>query len=550
MSGSKTKGVKGAPPLSAGLKPTVSHDNVGDFIIITCGSLAGNLYLSKLDESNKSQSKCIVYCGKWYSPPEFETLAGKKARKWKQSLHHQGKPLSQFSFCFQGCSQGGQSVLSAGSQNTNVSCSTLICNVASTQLVSDNNTSPDMVNSVGTSCNLFIVDTVLSFVKAYRLKGDLKSLKSNISERFCGASVSAAKKLLWDSCDDAFRALNLPYQQRRDSDKRKQLTADIEDLIMAFDALDSSHSIPPIYCEASDLYKLPPISLDPLAEQVENNCQILGDLKCIVERLESKFSSLMTSASTSRDHSSDQQCVSNSYANSVTSFIPPAVTTSLSPSTSATKPPQSTVRETNLILFGLSETHSLIQSKEIIDDMLEFLAGKPVQIRDMFRLGKNNRSSTASDLSRPRPILIKLSMAWDRKLVLLRKRNLREFRIKRLFIREDLPPEIRQQNSSRMRTEKTSARSPGKEPFVPTSPSSALAQSRKDQISDLMVDVAQKSDTVSLRSRRDSSQSISSTHIASENGSSSPSSPSSHSSRSVSPCSSSSTLVQEPPCSH
>ena len=138
--------------------------------------------------------------------------------------------------------------------------------------------------------------------------------------------------------------------------------------------------------------------------------------------------------------------------------------------------------------------------------MLEFLAGKPVQIRDMFRLGKNNRS-TASDKSCPRPIFIKLSMAWDRKLVFLRKRNLREFRIKRLFIQEDLPPEIQQQNSSRVRTEKTSARSPGNKLFVPTSPSSALAQSQREQSSDLMVDVAQKSDTVSWRSRRDLSQS-------------------------------------------
>ena len=45
MSGSKIKGLNSALPLSAGLKPTVSHENVGDFIIITCGSLAGN-YIS------------------------------------------------------------------------------------------------------------------------------------------------------------------------------------------------------------------------------------------------------------------------------------------------------------------------------------------------------------------------------------------------------------------------------------------------------------------------------------------------------------------------
>ena len=46
MSGRKKKG---ASPPSAGLNPTISNDTLGDFIIVTCGSLAGNLYLSKLD---------------------------------------------------------------------------------------------------------------------------------------------------------------------------------------------------------------------------------------------------------------------------------------------------------------------------------------------------------------------------------------------------------------------------------------------------------------------------------------------------------------------
>ena len=37
--------------------------------------------------------------------------------------------------------------------------------------------------------------------------------------------------------------------------------------------------------------------------------------------------------------------------------------------------------------------------------------------------------------------MIKLCTVWDRKLLLLRKSNLREFRIKRLFLREDVAPD-------------------------------------------------------------------------------------------------------------
>ena len=116
-------------------------------------------------------------------------------------------------------------------------------------------------------------------------------MKIKIGGRFSGASISAAKRLLWDSCAQALRSFNLPYQQRRDSDKRKQLAADIEDLLLAFGALDSNSSIPSIYCEAGELYKLPPISLDPLAEQVEKNSQVLTNLTSAVQCLETKLSS-------------------------------------------------------------------------------------------------------------------------------------------------------------------------------------------------------------------------------------------------------------------
>ena len=85
-----------------------------------------------------------------------------------------------------------------------------------------------------------------------------------------------------------------------------------------------------------------------------------------------------------------------------------------------------------------------------------------VQIRDVFRLGKYNPSSSSSTC--PRPVLIKLSTAWDRKVILLQKRNLQHFRINRLFLRADVPPD------HKLRQAKTRAQS-----HVPHSlPSSVL----------------------------------------------------------------------------
>ena len=93
-------------------------------------------------------------------------------------------------------------------------------------------------------------------------------------------------------------------------------------------------------------------------------------------------------------------------------------------------------RSCNVVLFGLPEGRSLVESKKVVDEILDFLSGKSIQIKDMFRFGKFISQTTSS---RPRPVLIKLCTAWDRKLVLLRKSSLKDFHIKRL--REDVPPE-------------------------------------------------------------------------------------------------------------
>ena len=50
--------------------------------------------------------------------------------------------------------------------------------------------------------------------------------------------------------------------------------------------------------------------------------------------------------------------------------------------------------------------------------------------------------------ARPRPVLIKLATTWDRKVVLLHKRNLQDFRLKHLFLRADVLPEHRLRQSS------------------------------------------------------------------------------------------------------
>ena len=146
-------------------------------------------------------------------------------------------------------------------------------------IVSDHSCASDVNGSQGSS---FIVDPVLSFIKAFRLKGDNETLRNVIMERFSSADVEKAKKLLWEVCEGLLLGAGLEFHIRRDSDRRSQLSANLDDLLQAFHRLDSTDEIPLFYCEALHLLKLPPLSLDPIAEQVKLNSSVLKRLSSTI----------------------------------------------------------------------------------------------------------------------------------------------------------------------------------------------------------------------------------------------------------------------------
>ena len=90
------------------------------------------------------------------------------------------------------------------------------------------------------------------------------------------------------------------FISRRDSDKHSQLAADLGDILQAFVTLDSSDTIPEIYCEATDLLRVPSLSLDPVSEQVQTNTQALHNLTSKIESLEKEISTFQGSGTTVR----------------------------------------------------------------------------------------------------------------------------------------------------------------------------------------------------------------------------------------------------------
>jgi len=59
--------------------------------------------------------------------------------------------------------------------------------------------------------------------------------------------VESAKKDLFSVCKDCQQASGLVCKQRRSSEKRDQAMADLEDILSAFDVLNSSNNLPDVF---------------------------------------------------------------------------------------------------------------------------------------------------------------------------------------------------------------------------------------------------------------------------------------------------------------
>ena len=97
----------------------------------------------------------------------------------------------------------------------------------------------------------------------------------------------------------------------------------------------------------------------------------------------------------------------------------------------------------NLLLFGVKE-QSIVGTTAFVDEAFHHLIGDSVGISDIFK----KQVSGLSPSSRPRPVLVKLSSVWQKRLILSSKFKLKEFGDGEVYVREDLSPEQREKRKS------------------------------------------------------------------------------------------------------
>ena len=93
-------------------------------------------------------------------------------------------------------------------------------------------------------------------------------------------------------------------------------------------------------------------------------------------------------------------------------------------------------RRNNLVVFGLEEKNSTLETKSDVKDLFHHLVDRDVRVEDAIRLGRRGPRDRENPV-RPRPLLLKLMCLWDCCIVLASKHRLRGYGDGKIFVHPD-----------------------------------------------------------------------------------------------------------------
>jgi len=293
-----------------------------------------------------------------------------------------------------------------------------------------------------------VVSELLSYISYYRDRASTATLKNVAGSFYSAAEIAAAKKLLVNlfqavAADTSFGV------SRRDSSTRTLQEAELDDILSLFNVIDSKEMLDNVCFVSADLERIPHYS-----PEKTNMCSIADrqkQLEAEVDKLTASYQSSVTALSglsvenvvsgvtntvmnqvdsKFNDCMSSMQCKLDSAVAEMRSFCQ-SVVVPVRPDV------KSVSRELNVVMFGVAENRDRNVWCDTVSRVLNFVAGRTVDIRDAFRLGKYGTSKT-------RPVLVTLCGVWDKRLVLSNGRKLStsdEF--KSVYIVPDEPVEER-----------------------------------------------------------------------------------------------------------
>ena len=307
-----------------------------------------------------------------------------------------------------------------------------------------------------THLNSFVVNELLLYIKHYKNKCQSEGLKRTIHSSFCNASITEAKKLLIKLYKNMVDISQF-VADRRNSTMRSAAEADLDDIFGMLEIIEQRKVgiTVNIVFVAVNLDLIPKgapgeqMTNEDKQNQTEPTCEqnpSSVQLQPYVEN-DANISARLNKMQQSIDDMSTtiQVYMSNVSKpnNDTCSFVTEATTV---PTMGCDKAKieiekSDPNRLANLIVYGVPENRNAAEWRQVIDEILTFLLNKPVDLVDSFRLGRYDENKT-------RPILIKLSTRWDRRLLLTKRNQLKNNpKYQKIFIAPDEPIKVRRRHS-------------------------------------------------------------------------------------------------------
>lgn len=322
----------------------------------------------------------------------------------------------------------------------------------SKQTTSANNTPKAASASTCKAHRIIVINELLSYVAHYRTTRQYEVLRNIVLYSFAPPLISEAKQKLINCYSQTQYLKSCSFTgDRRNSSTRSAHEADLDDIFGIFNTLEQCDGLKSVSFAAVNLDLIPRNSViassddrssfaDVVQKQSESlSATVVSNIKHYVDSQVRSFDELTQTVdrlqqsveSFTKLHSnntSDSECNNES---------PIVVTQSVSHPKISNKQYD---RSGNIIIFGIEENRNPEIWRQKVDEVLSYLLKRPVDISDMFRLGKYCDSKV-------RPILVKLKVAWDKRLILSKRSELKNSHLVGVFIAADEPIEMRRKET-------------------------------------------------------------------------------------------------------
>lgn len=312
-----------------------------------------------------------------------------------------------------------------------------------------------------------IVDELLSYVAFYRNKSSMDAIRRIVLNFYGPGDIAKSKRTLIGQFS-AHLSLCSFIADRRNSTTRAAHEAEVDDILNILDIVDLGEDSAGAKFVASNLDNIPKYGPEEtnLASIVERQLRTevaVADMAAAVEHVAANrpgaayipdieaTNRLVTELQQKLETFSSSVCARIDQLNNVCNTVcSRANTANTASSSSSQHSPQTAAdnfdRRPNLIIFGIKEDRDPTVWRKATEDVLKFVAGRQIDIVDIFRLG--HFVANGNDTTRkPRPILVKLRVVWDKRIVLSSCGKLKDYSQRGVFITPDEPIEVRRKNT-------------------------------------------------------------------------------------------------------